>query len=69
MWAFGSFAPLPLEGGSNRDCGVEVTKTNEMASKGANICPSFIMPCLDLSATEVLELTYQGKYFACVNAN
>ena len=20
-------------------------------------------------ATEVLELTYQGKYFACVNAN
>ena len=33
---------LPLEGGSNRDCGVEVTKTNEMASQGANICPSFI---------------------------
>ena len=41
MWAFGSFAPLPLEGGSNRDCGVEVTKANEMAITRSNYPPLF----------------------------
>ena len=39
LWLVCAFT---LRGGSNRDCGVEVTKPNEMASPGANICPSFI---------------------------